>query len=88
MALILLVIGLVMLVLSRDLVRLLISIEFMFSSIFLSILYLMSKPMGYELLVTMVFTSCSELTVLVCVIAVFSKMFRTTDVKEVGGECD
>jgi NADH-quinone oxidoreductase subunit K len=81
LAVVLLVIGLLMLVLSRDLVRLLISLEFMFSAVFLAVLHLMNNPQGYELLVAMVFTSCSELMVLVAVIAVFSKMFRTVEVK-------
>jgi NADH-quinone oxidoreductase subunit K len=80
------VIGLTMMVTSRDLVRLLISLEFMFSALFLSILHLMNNPSGYELLVTMVFASCSELMVLVGVIAVFSKMFRTTALEVKGDD--
>jgi NADH-quinone oxidoreductase subunit K len=81
LAVTLLVIGMLMLVLSRDLVRLLISLEFMFSALFLAMLCLMNNPQGYELLVAIIFASCSELMVLVVIISVFSKMFKTVEVK-------
>jgi len=83
LSLVLLVIGLLMLVSSRDLIRLLISLEFMFSAIFLSVLYTLNAS-GYEVLVTMIFTSCCELMVLVGVVVFFSRKFKTTslEVKE------
>ncbi len=80
LALIMLVIGSLMLVLSRNLVRLLIALEFLFSSLFLSVLSVMNSPQGYETLVAILFTSCSELMILVAVITVFSELFGTTEV--------
>ncbi len=80
-ALIMLIIGSLMLVSSRDLVRLLISLEFLFASLFLSLLSVMNHPQGYETLVAVIFTSSSELMILVAVITIFSKMFRTTSLE-------
>jgi NADH-quinone oxidoreductase subunit K len=76
-----LVIGSLMLVSSRDLVRLLISLEFLFASLFLSILGIMNSPQGYETLVAIIFTSSSELMILVAVITIFSRMFKTTSLE-------
>ncbi|ADB58629.1 hypothetical protein [Archaeoglobus profundus] len=81
LALVMLIIGSIMLVSSRDLVRLLISLEFLFASLFLSILGIMNSPQGYETLVAVIFTSSSELMILVAVITIFSKMFRTTSLE-------
>lgn len=81
LSLIMLVIGTVMLVLSRDLVRLLISLELLFASLFISILNILNSPKGYEILVAVIFTSSSELMVLAAVITVFSKMLRTTSLE-------
>ena len=81
LALVMLVIGSLMLVSSRDLVRLLISLEFLFASLFLSILGIMNSPQGYETLVAIIFTSSSELMILVGVITIFSRMFKTTSLE-------
>jgi NADH-quinone oxidoreductase subunit K len=81
LALVMLVIGSLMLVSSRDLVRLLISLEFLFASLFLSILGIMNSPQGYETLVAIIFTSSSELMILVAVITIFSRMFKTTSLE-------
>ena len=81
LALVMLVIGSLMLVSSRDLVRLLISFEFLFASLFLSILGIMNSPQGYETLVAIIFTSSSELMILVGVITIFSRMFKTTSLE-------
>lgn len=80
-SLILLVIGALMLVLSRDLVRLLISLEFLFASLFTSLLEVLNSPQGYEVLVAVIFTSSSELMILAAVITVFSKILRTTSLE-------
>ncbi len=80
-SLILLVIGALMLVLSRDLVRLLISLEFLFASLFTSLLEALNSPQGYEVLVAVIFTSSSELMILAAVITVFSKILRTTSLE-------
>lgn len=81
LSLVMLVIGTLMLVLSRDLVRLLISLEFLFASLFISILEILNSPEGYEVLVAVIFTSSSELMILTAVITVFSKMLRTTSLE-------
>jgi len=85
-SLMLLIIGALMLVSSRDLVRLLISLEFLFASLFVSILNMMNSPKGYETLVAVLFTSCSELMILVAVITIFSRIFKTTSLE--GGRSD
>ncbi len=77
---------------SRDLVRLLISLEMMFGAVFLSLLPVFSIPKfaetAFGVLVLTIFTSSSELLVLIASIVMLNRMARdvSTDVVSSGGD--
>jgi NADH-quinone oxidoreductase subunit K len=77
---------------SRDLIRLLISLELMFGSIFLALLPLFSIPemlgVAFGIAIIVIFTSCSELLILIASIILLDRVTRdvTTDSIYAGGE--
>ncbi len=77
---------------SKDLVRLLISLEMMFGAVFLALIPVFSIPKmantAFGVLVITIFTSSSELLVLIASIVLLSKTTRdvSTDVISSGGD--
>lgn len=86
----LIVVAYLMLISAKDLVRLLISLELMFSAVFLAILPLfsVSASMAFTVLLIAIFTSSAELLVLITAIVITDKMRRGVGVEKVsvGGD--
>ena len=89
-AIALLVVAYLMAISARDLVRLLISLELMFSAVFLAILPLfsVSATMAFAVLLVAIFTSSAELLVLITAIVITDKMRKGVEVEKVsvGGD--
>lgn len=75
-AICLLIIAYLMAISARDLVRLLISLELMFSAVFLAIipLFSISAQMAFAVLVITIFTSSAELLVLITAIVITDRL--------------
>jgi NADH-quinone oxidoreductase subunit K len=77
---------------SKDLIRLLISLEMMFGAIFLAMIPVFSIPemttTAFGILVVAIFTSCSELLVLIASIVLLDKATKdvSTDAVSTGGD--
>ncbi len=77
---------------SKDLIRLLISLEMMFGAIFLALIPIFSIPemttTAFGILVVAIFTSCSELLVLIASIVLLDKATKdvSTDAVSTGGD--
>ncbi|MET1124882.1 MAG: NADH-quinone oxidoreductase subunit K [Archaeoglobaceae archaeon] len=75
---------------SRDLIRLLISLELMFAAVFLAIipLFEVNAAAAYTVAILTIFTSSSELLVLISAIIIVDRLKRRVDVEaaSVGGE--
>ncbi len=75
---------------SKDLVRLLISLELMFGAVFLSILplFAISAELAYPIAVLVIFTSSSELLVLITAIILLDRKKKGVDMRKasVGGD--
>ncbi len=77
---------------SRDLIRLLISLEMMFGAVFLSLIPVFSIPKftntAFGVLVITIFTSSSELLVLIASVVMLNRMRRdvSADVVSSGGD--
>jgi len=75
---------------SKDLIRLLISLELMFGSVFLALVPLfMTMPLSaFGIAVITIFTSSSELLILIVAIMLTDKKYRTIsiDTVSVGGD--
>ncbi|RLF07918.1 MAG: F420H(2):quinone oxidoreductase [Thermoprotei archaeon] len=75
---------------SRDLIRLLISLELMFGSVFLAILpmFSMNATAAFAIVVLTIFTSSSELLILITAIVLLDRTKRGVDLDKVsvGGE--
>ncbi|MEM4574948.1 MAG: F420H(2):quinone oxidoreductase [Archaeoglobaceae archaeon] len=89
-ALSLLIIAYLMAISAKDLVRLLISLELMFSAVFLAIIPLFSiaPAMAFTLLVVTIFTSSAELLVLITAIVITDKFRKGVEIEKIsiGGD--
>ncbi len=89
-AICLLIIAYLMAISARDLVRLLISLELMFSAVFLAIipLFSISAQMAFAVLVITIFTSSAELLVLITAIVITDRLRRGVEIEKVsvGGD--
>ncbi|ADC65848.1 quinone oxidoreductase [Ferroglobus placidus DSM 10642] len=89
---IVLMIGYYTLITSRDLIRLLISLELMFAAVFLSLLPLFAidalTAEGMVVMVASLFTSSSELLVLISAIILFDRKFRGVAMEKVSSGGD
>lgn len=89
-AIALLVIAYLMAISAKDLVRLLISLELMFSAVFLAILPLfsISATMAFAILLVAIFTSSAELLVLITAIVITDRIRKGVEVEKVsiGGD--
>ncbi|AEA46548.1 NADH-quinone oxidoreductase subunit K [Archaeoglobus veneficus] len=87
-----LLIGYLMAMSSRDLVRLLISLELMFGAVFLALFPLFSIPelstIAFGIAVLTIFTSGGELMILIASMIVFDRQLRSISTDEVtaGGD--
>lgn len=92
LSVVILMVGLYTAVSSRDLIRLLISLELMFGAVFLALIPLFSigelVKVSFSIAVLTVFTSSAELLVLITAIIILDRQKRTvmTDVISAGGE--
>lgn len=86
----LLIVAYLMAISAKDLVRLLISLELMFSAVFLAILPLfsISATMAFAVLLVAIFTSSAELLVLITAIVITDKVRKGVEVENVsvGGD--
>ena len=77
---------------AQDVVRLLISLELMFSAVFLSLLPLFSNPQmvveGSAIAILTIFTSSCELMILVSAIIFLDRKFRSVSIKKVSSGGD
>uniref|UniRef100_A0A7C4WCP8 F420H(2):quinone oxidoreductase n=1 Tax=Geoglobus ahangari TaxID=113653 RepID=A0A7C4WCP8_9EURY len=77
---------------AQDVVRLLISLELMFSAVFLSLLPLFSNPQmaaeGSAIAILTIFTSSGELLILVAAIIFLDRKFRSVSIKKVSSGGD
>ena len=77
---------------ARDLVRLLISLELMFAAVFLSLVPLFSieslSTEGIAVVVATLFTSSSELLVLISALILFDRKYRSVAVDKVASGGD
>ncbi len=91
-SIILLVIGYLIATSAKDVVRLLISLELMFSAVFLSLLPLFSNPQmvveGDAIAILTVFTSSGELLILIAAIIFLDRKFKSIDIKNVSSGGD
>jgi len=77
---------------SKDLIRLLISLEMMFGAVFLALIPLFSLPAmqstAFSILILTIFVSSSELLILIAAITIFDRRKRSIDVELVseGGD--
>jgi len=75
---------------SKDLIRLLISLELMFGSVFLVVLpmFSMNPSTAFAIVVLTIFTSSSELLILITAIVLLDRTKRGVDMEKVsvGGE--
>lgn len=89
-AIALLLVAYLMAISAKDLVRLLISLELMFSAVFLAILPLfsVSPSMAFAILLVAIFTSSAELLVLITAIVITDKMRKGVEIEKVsvGGD--
>ena len=89
-AICLLIVAYLMAISARDLVRLLISLELMFSAVFLAIipLFSISPSMAFTILVAAIFTSSAELLVLITAIVITDKLRKGVEIEKVsvGGD--
>ncbi len=87
-SLVLLVLGYLIAISAKDVIRLLISLELMFSAVFLSIVPLFTNPAmvaeGNAIAILTVFTSAGELLIFVSAIIFLDRKFRTTSIETVG----
>ncbi|AIY89069.1 NADH-quinone oxidoreductase subunit K [Geoglobus acetivorans] len=88
----LLVIGYLIATSAKDVIRLLISLELMFSAVFLSVVPLFTNPSliaeGNAITLITVFTSAGELLIMISAIIFLDRKFRktTVDVITTGGD--
>jgi len=86
----LLVIGYVTAISSKDIVRLLISLELMFGAVFLSLIPLFSNlgDTAFGITLVAIFTSSAELLVLIAAIILFDRKHKdlSTGLIDVGGD--
>lgn len=88
----LLIVGYLIAITARDVIRVLISLELMFSAVFLALVPLYSNPSlaleGNVVALVTIFTSAGELLILISAIIFLDKKFRTTslDVIKKGGD--
>ena len=91
-SIIVLMIGYYTLITSRDLIRLLISLELMFAAVFLSLLPLFAidtlTAEGMAVMVASLFTSSSELLVLISAIILFDRKFKGIAMEKVSSGGD
>ena len=75
---------------SKDLIRLLISLELMFAAVFLAILpmFTFDPSAGYAIAIITAFTSSTELLVLIVAIILLDKKEKGMDVEKVSGGGD
>ena len=73
---------------SRDVVRLLISLELMFGSVFLALLPLFSvaPTTAFSLAVITIFTSSSELMILIAAIVILDRKTKDITLDSLGGD--
>ena len=77
---------------SKDLIRLLISLEMMFGAVFLALIPLFSLPAmqstAFSILILTIFVSSSELLILIAAITIFDRRKRSIDAELVseGGD--
>ena len=91
LSVIILLIGYLSAISARDVVRLLISLELMFGAVFLSLIPLFTTPLALEaggIAVITIFTSASELMVLIAAIIILDRRFRTISIDNIraGGD--
>ncbi|MEM1578307.1 MAG: F420H(2):quinone oxidoreductase [Archaeoglobaceae archaeon] len=86
----LLIIAYLMAISAKDLVRLLISLELMFSAVFLAIapMFAIAPTMAFAILVVAIFTSSAELLVLITAIVITDKFRKGVEIEKVsvGGD--
>ncbi len=91
-SIILLAIGYLIATSAKDVVRLLISLELMFSAVFLSLLPLFSNPQmvveGDAIAILTVFTSSGELLILIAAVIFLDRKFKSIDIKNVSSGGD
>ncbi len=91
-SIILLAIGYLIATSAKDVVRLLISLELMFSAVFLSLLPLFSNPQmvveGDAIAILTVFTSSGELLILISAVIFLDRKFKSIDIKNVSSGGD
>jgi len=89
-AICLLIIAYLIAISARDLVRLLISLELMFSAVFLAIipLFSISAQIAFAVLVITIFTSSAELLVLITAIVITDRLRKGVEIEKasVGGD--
>lgn len=90
LALAILIIAYLTAIFAKDLIRLLISLELMFASVFLAIIPLFSinSSLAYTIAILTIFTSCCELLILITAIILLDRMKKSISVEaaSVGGE--
>ena len=91
LSVIILLVGYLSAISARDVVRLLISLELMFGAVFLSLIPLFTTPLALEaggIAVVTIFTSASELMVLIAAIIILDKRFRSISIENIkaGGD--
>ncbi len=88
----LLAIGYLIAISAKDVVRILIALELMFSAVFLSLIPFFTNPAlvveGNAIAILTVFTSAGELLILISAIIFLDRKFRTTSIEttNVGGD--
>lgn len=92
-ALVILLIGYLTAISSKDLIRLLIALELMFGSVFLFLIPLFYFSLSlsnsaFGIAIITIFTSCSEFIVLIAAITIFDKLKKNiyADSVTIGGE--
>jgi len=77
---------------SRDLVRLIISLELMFGSVFLVLIPMFSIPelvnTAFSILIIVIFTCCAELLVLIASVILLDKMTNNIHIEQVSSGGD
>lgn len=91
-AFLIILIAFLMTVSSKDIVRLLISLELMFAGLFLAILPLFSSipETAFAILVVAIFTSGAELLILISAIVILDKMKKGIEIEKIstGGDVE
>ncbi len=88
----LLALGYLMMISAKDVIRILIALELMFSAVFLSLVPFFTNPSlvveGNAIAILTVFASAGELLILISAIIFLDRKFRTTAIEttDVGGD--